>query len=313
MKFSDIDFSPCWQASGATGFFGEGYWYHRALSNLGLDFNRSTFVSKTTTLNSRVGNMEVDRFGRPVNKFPKCVIVKPFKKVVLNSVGLSGPGAAELFVSRRWESIQKPFMLSFMSVEKERSERIKELQIYLGMLFVFSRSFNAPFALQVNFSCPNVGLDTSKLFEEIREVSEITRSFGIPLVAKINVLIPPYEIFKLKDHVSAFCVSNTIPWGKIPKRIDWEGLFGSKTSPLAHLGGGGLSGYPLLELVRDWIVQARATGYKGYINACGGILKPSDVDVMKEAGANSVSIGSIAILRGWRVKKTIQRTNKIFR
>ena len=83
-------------------------------------------------------------------------------------------------------------------------------------------------------------------------------------------------------------------------------------SPLAHLGGGGLSGKPLLPIVAEWVLNARKLGIEKPINAGGGILSPDDVDVLKSAGASSVSVSSAAILRGWRVKKIIRRANEIF-
>ncbi|MEK7078406.1 MAG: hypothetical protein AAB911_02450, partial [Patescibacteria group bacterium] len=103
----------------------------------------------------------------------------------------------------------------------------------------------------------------------------------------------------------AICISNTIPWGQLPDRIDWEGLFGSKISPLAHLGGGGLSGKPLLPLVIDWITKARRVGLRKHINAGGGILSIKDGMKVFMAGADSISLGSIAFLRPWRVEGII--------
>ena len=83
-------------------------------------------------------------------------------------------------------------------------------------------------------------------------------------------------------------------------------------SPLAEFGGGGLSGKPLLPIVAEWVASAKKAGITKPIIAGGGILSPNDVNVLKDAGASSVSVSSAAILRGWRVNKIIRRANQIF-
>ena len=84
-------------------------------------------------------------------------------------------------------------------------------------------------------------------------------------------------------------------------------MFGSDVSPLHHPGGGGLSGAPLLPLSVEWIARARKLGMKTPINGGGGILSFRDAQLVMDAGANSVFLGSIAMLRGWRVQKTINQ------
>jgi dihydroorotate dehydrogenase len=105
----------------------------------------------------------------------------------------------------------------------------------------------------------------------------------------------------------ALCVSNTLPWGSLPEYIDWRELFGSEVSPLADIGGGGLSGKPLLWRVIDWLRVARSErgGIRKPINAGGGILSLRDAQETMRAGADSIFLGSIAILRPWRVRGII--------
>ena len=105
-----IDYGPVQAASGAQGWFGEGYWYHKWVP--GLNWKGCTFVSKTTTLHARKGNMEVDERGRAKRLLPKCIVVKMRKGVVLNSVGLSGPGAEALFMMGGLQRRMRPFFLS---------------------------------------------------------------------------------------------------------------------------------------------------------------------------------------------------------
>jgi dihydroorotate dehydrogenase len=109
------------------------------------------------------------------------------------------------------------------------------------------------------------------------------------------------------------CISNTIPWAALPSvGINRRALFGTDESPLERYGGGGLSGAPLLPLVAHWVYRARCVGITKHINAGGGILHPDNLDNLKTLGADSVSLGSIAILRPWRLQATIRRAHQLF-
>jgi len=312
VKLRDIEFLDCLDASGARGYFGEGYSYHALVP--GLDFTGSTFVAKTTTLEFRVGNMPLKRDLTPRERKPACIVVKPFKGVVLNAVGLSGPGARPLFERGEWQQRSEPFFLSFMPVEKDPGRRLIEVEAFVRLCNRFLPDFRAPVGLQVNLSCPNVGLEAKDFVKESHAVLERLARLEIPLMAKFSVTTSPADVLRIAAHeaLDAVCVSNTVPWGKLPERIDWKGLFGSQASPLAKFGGGGMSGKPLLPIVRDWIRDARQLGLEKPINAGGGILRPEDVWTLREAGADSIFLGSIAMLRGWRVRDTIKAAHDCF-
>lgn len=316
MKLRGIDFGHVLGASGVQGFFGEGYWFHEYLKPFGLDFEGMTFVAKTTTFESRTGNMELEEDLSPKHPFPNCIVIKPFKGVVLNSVGSSGPGAWRLFKEGRWQKREKPFFISFTSVLDRRDKRLKELREFIYVFKVFlSHGFKAPVGLQLNFSCPNVGLHSCELANEVYDSLSIASTLDIPLMPKLNVLFPLEVVKEISEHphCDALCISNTIPWGKLPDKINWKGLFRSDVSPIAHYdGGGGLSGKPLLPLVVEYVTQARERGISKPINAGGGILSMKDVYALYDAGADSIFLGSIAMLRPWRVKGIIRKTNKLF-
>lgn len=314
MKLRGIDFGPVWGASGVQGFFGEGYPHHKWLrAFFGLDFSGMTFVAKTTTLTARKGNMPLREDGiTPREWRPRCIVVKPFAGVVLNSVGLSGPGAQVLLADGRWQQRTEPFFLSFMSVAATARERLAELCAFTEMLGSQLASFRGPVGLQLNFSCPNVGLHSEDLIGEVAAALDAAAVLNIPLVVKLAVTIPPQVALVLASHPScdALCVSNTVPWGTFPERIDWEGLFGAEESPLKDIGGGGLSGAPLLPLVIEWVSAARLQGCPKPINAGGGLLKPVEVQRLFAVGADSVFIGSMAIVRPWNVQPSIRAAHK---
>ena len=317
MKLRGINFGPVWDASGTQGFFGEGYPYHKVFRCIGLDFTGSTFVAKTMTLEPRKGNMRLRSDGTFPwwEGKPKCIVVRPLQGVVLNAVGLSNPGAEALFRQKKWQKRWKPFFLSFMAVKEKKEERLRELREFVYVFRRYMPEFSAPVGLQLNYSCPNVGLHVDELIEEVYEGLSIAGKLNIPLVPKFNALLPVSAAVKIAKHPScdALCVSNTIPWGKLPERIDWQGIFGTAASPLAEFGGGGLSGAPLLPIVIQWVKDACASSVEKPINAGGGILRSHDIDALFSAGSSSVSIGSIAMLRPWRVQKTIRHARGAFR
>lgn len=310
MILRGIDFGNVLNSSGARNFDGSGWWYHKALGHIGLDYTGTTFVAKTTTLSPRQGNMLLKGVD-PAELLPRCIKVYPYKGRALNAVGLSGPGARALLASGTWHKQERPFFLSFMSVEKESPRRMAELLEFVQLLKTHL-PFQAPVGLQINFSCPNVMLDTRHLVDEIRMSLDLARSLDIPLVPKINAETPQDVILSLEDHQAfdAICVSNTIPWGRLPSQIDWKELFGSVRSPLAEFGGGGLSGAPLLPIVTKWIQKLRGLGFGKPIVGGGGILSQDGADQMLAAGADAIELGSVSMLRPWRVKGIVEHVNR---
>jgi dihydroorotate dehydrogenase len=317
-----VKFGPCWDQSGVRGFFGEGYWFHHFWSVFGLDLRGSTFVAKTTTLHARDGNMPLTREHAPKQWFPDCVIVKPRAGVVLNAVGLSGPGALTLFNTGTWQLRKRPFMLSFMAVGDTVQARLNEAEGFARIANDLLKSDRSMVGLQVNLSCPNVGAaprSDQDFVNEARGILSRLSCLMIPLFPKLSVTTSPEAARMISDiyEVAGLVVSNTIPWGKLPGEIDWHGLFGPRKflakleSPLAKYGGGALSGAPLLPLVAEWLQEAKNCGVTKPIAAGGGVLHPRDVDVLVNAGARAICVGSAAILRPWRVGSIVRRAHEL--
>lgn len=315
MRLRGVDWGNVLNASGARGFATEGYWFHDFLGPLGLRYDGATFVTKTTTLMPRRGNMMLDEEYRPLFLLPDCIVVKPLTGVVLNAVGLSGPGAKEILLRLRQRRDLKRLVVSFMSVEASVEARVSEAASFVQMLRPFLDAKGTDnVALQVNFSCPNVGLDPSHLAGEVGQVLDRTAPLGVATMIKLNAMVPPEVACQLAEHegCDAVVCSNTIPWGQLPHRIHWRGLFGSDTSPLARYGGGGLSGRPLLPIVEDWIRRATAIGMRKPIVGGGGVLSWWDASRLIDAGASAIELGSVSILRPWRVASIIAYVNERF-
>jgi dihydroorotate dehydrogenase (NAD+) catalytic subunit len=319
MKLRGIEFGRAFNASGARNFRGhDAWWFHKFA---GLDYRGCTLVTKTTTLLPRKGFMPLERgTTRPREFVPKCIVVKPISGVVLNKVGLSGPGLKWLLDDGSWQVNAEPFVISIMAVEKAKADRLAEIQAMAELIAKERPDFCAPFALQINFSCPNVGHEQKEMVGEVAETLEILTKHlpGVPLMAKFNAILSTSEARNIAKHQAcdAIVMGNTIPWGQMPERIDWKKLFGSDKSPLAGFGddpgGGGLSGSPLLPIVCGWIHEARQIGIEKPIVACGGILDTNDVFMTKSAGASAIEVGSASILRPWRVQSIIDMANRMF-
>jgi len=323
MKLRDIDFGNVFLASGVLNFFGEGWWYHRIYKLIpGFSLNNTAFITKTATLLIREGNMPLRVNFQPKELMPACIKIYPIKGIVLNSVGLSGPGIQSLLDIGDWQKIQKPFFISFMAVGWTQEERQDEIKQFVDLLGENLPNFSTRVGLEINISCPNTEHNCSDLIQEAVSQLQIVNKLSVPLVIKLNILSTPESVKEICN--SGLCdaieCSNTIPWGKLPDKVDWKGIFGMTTSPLAHLGGGGLSGWPLTTIVTDWIKRIREVGITIPIIAGGGIgcrafisdYYKRDILAYKNAGANGIAIGTVIIVRPWMVERIIRYGNKIF-
>ena len=311
MILRGIDFGYVMNASGARNFFGQGYWFHPWLRPFGLNYTGSTFVAKTTTLSYRSGNMPLAQTNlQPQELFPGCIKINVIKGAVLNAVGLSGPGAENLLWCGEWRKRTDPFFLSFAAVKETVAERLDEWQHLVSLLKRYIAGFYASVGLEMNFSCPNTGIVEQPFVEEIHAALDIASVLDIPLVVKINVLVPLVVGLRIAEHSAcdALCQSNTIFWDLLPDAVKMK-FFGQSESPLKKFGGGGLSGPSLFPLVLAWIKKARALGLKKPIIGCGGIFSDTDARIMFDAGADAIQLGSVSMVRPWRVQGIIRRTN----
>ena len=318
VKIKNLKISSCVLASGSLGWFGDGYFYDVIYRLIIFGFriiDRTTFVAKTTTLVKNLGNMLWKVNFKPKELMPTCI--KIFRNKMLNAVGLSGPGASALFDAGLGQDIDRTFGLSFMAIGKDLDTRLGEASLYVQLVLERMKYFSAPFWQQVNISCPNVKHNTAELAKEAIELLKIfspLRQAGIVIDLKINVLMSDETVKEIEG--SSLCdiltISNTIPFGTPGLGIDWNKLFKNGKSPLAHLGGGGLSGAPILPVVLRRISELRKSGVKMFIKGSGGILHWTDVDRMKDAGADAIEIATALAIRPWRVKSIIERAEEIF-
>ena len=323
LTLNGVKYGNIFCAPGAQGFFGEGYPYHRYFRHLGLNWGDAAvgspmhcgFVSKTITLNERAGNMPMrsDRL-TPRELIPRSIVVKPFSGHVLNAVGLTGPGIDWALESGRWQSRTAPFMISFMPVAGSPDERLAETKQFVERLKAALARFSTPVALQFNRACPNTGHPPSEFYSETEAHLDILAELGIPIVINYNPTVPVKVMQTTTKHeaCTGLWIANTIPWDD--PRINWQHIFGTTKSPLEARGlpiggAGGLSGPACFPHTVERVLEARAHGITKPIVAGNGIQHPSDVRVLFNAGADAVAIGTIAMVRPWRMTRIIRAAN----
>jgi len=314
MNLAEI-FGPAWIGAGTRGFFGEAYWHHR-LPIPGNSFEGSTFVGKTTTLEPNCGNMKLTNADTPAHFLPDCIHVDLIQGIMLNSVKLSGPGFYPLLHRGTYQYIRDPYFLSFMAIAEDIEDQAAEAEEFVSGLYCALPFFRTrQLGIQVNLTCPSVGTDMSTIVPRAKRLLPIFGRLGIPTVPKLNLLTSPKEAAEIgKDpHCAGLCVSNSFPYGKVLSEAEWQRLF-PRGSPLAARGyePGGLSGKPLLLPVESWAHEFRAHDSTTHLNLGGGIMRKGHVDLLKQAGADSISFSGVTVLRPWRTQGIIRRAHEIF-
>jgi dihydroorotate dehydrogenase len=325
MQLRGIEFGPCWDAPGVRGWFGEGYWFHPFFEGFfrGFDFDGSTRVAKTTTMDPNAGNMPLwgpERDFMPRDRFPSCIWYSLRTGETANAVGLAGPGAQALLNAGLLTRSDKPFMISFMSTKSDVEARLEDFRRFIR--FLEKAPSSAPYALQLNFSCPNTGLNPDHLLAEGTHMLTIGAKLGVPLIPKYNIFAPPEIVAATAEHpgCDAVCGTNAPPLddmieknAKISKRFP-------RGSPLrqrnADFKGGGYSGRQLLFDVATWGRELKAAKLTKPLNLGGGIRKALDVEYLVRCGClrrglDSIFFASAAMVRPWEVQPIIRRAYEL--
>lgn len=329
MKLQALTFPPVVGQSGVQGFFGEGDEYrHHGLFKLipGFSFRGMGFVAKTTTINPKIfpttSNTEL-RDGYKIKRFfPNSVWWSPksfLKGYVVNAVGLANPGTLAMLRYGKWQKRNDVFQLSFMALSGTIEDKVFEAETYCDYLIRYMPpSIEHRYAIQINESCPNTGHNQEQDPAGVIAVLEVFRKKlpGVPLIVKFDLLIEPKTISAIKPYCDAFCISNTVEVGKSNK-FAWNELFDQGVSPLLkHFNGkfkGGLSGAPLFPQLVAWLKQMQQYDSSVVIIAGGGIMTKDNIRELAQFSiVHAVALGTVAILRPWRLQGLIRYANTIF-
>lgn len=275
-------------ASGALGFDGKGYLHEQPLKWIGLfDPSLFTVVAKTVTYKPRKGNYKRYWPLGCIRFLPN--ILKP--DGVVNSVGLTNKGI-------RWWCEEKGILVDRKKISlvgSILSDNIYELVEMARMMNDFDLV-----ALEVNDSCSNIKGDllenTEKVIRGCLAVKEVSR---FPLILKVSVVHHTESILPEVEGIIEAISINSVPWAVI---------FPNKKSPLAHLGGGGVSGKIAQSytwgLVKDLVSMTS-------IPVIGpSVWKFKDIEQLRKIGAKAISFGSIFLRYPWRPTQFVRKDMK---
>jgi len=239
---------------------------------------------------------------------------------MLNAVGLANPGLERILDYNKWQERRDVFQISIMLMESTLEAKISEARAICALLqkkMPFGEKHR--YAIQLNCSCPNTGHEQKQDAEDLKKILKVfkTELPDVPLIPKFDLLVEPATIVSLKRYCDAFCIANTVPFGKKEGQVAWRRLFKKGRSPLLkHFNGkfsGGLSGAPLFPVLRTWLDVMNITDGSVVIIAGGGIMTRGDIhQLMQFHIVHGVALGSVAILRPWRLARLIHFGNLAF-
>ncbi len=271
-------------ASGALAYDGRGWPWEWPLRWAGLiDPNLFTIVTKSLTLKPRVGNLRLTSPWR-------CV--KLLDGGVVNAVGLTNPGV-DWWVREVYPQVAaRPWPVA-VSIVGEQLQDFVELAIKL-------KSCEKIKALEINASCPNTPSDrhqnTQVVIDTVRAVKSVTRW---PLLLKLSCTHDYKAIAQALEGTAEAISINSVPW---------KVLFPKEKSPLANLGGGGVSGRIAQKEHFKMVEQLASTSTVPVIGA--GVWEYEDMEKLFKLGAGAVAFGSIFVRYPWRPTDFVKRYRK---
>lgn len=261
-------------ASGTLAFDGLGWPWEQPLRWIGLlDETLFTIVIKTLTFKPRRGNL------RWYNPFG---YIKILSEGTVNAVGLTNPGVEWWCrkVGPRIDSTKIPIVGSILGEPDE-------LVIMARMLNNFDMV-----GLEINASCPNTQDDllenATKIVEGCRAVKSVSR---FPIFLKLSVVHDIKKIVRemeTENIVEAFSI-NSIPWSVI---------FPDQPSPLAQLGGGGVSGK--LAQPYTWKLVSELVRMNSIPVIGPSVWEFEDIEKLRTIGAKAISFGAIFLKYPWK-------------
>jgi dihydroorotate dehydrogenase len=279
-----IVFSNGWGAehftgSGAMAFDGWGWPWEQPLRWLGLlDPTQFTNVIKTLTMLPRKGNL---RWYNPLG----CI--RPMRGGAVNAVGLTNLGI------NWWMEEIGP------DVDSEKNPLVGSILGELDELVAMAKMLNRfdLVALEINASCPNTEADILKNAEKVVRSCRMVKRFSrFPLILKLSVVHDLEKIVKaVEGIVEAFSI-NSVPWNVI---------FPDKKSPLAKLGGGGVSGK--IAQPFTWPFAKRLAEMSSVPVIGPGVWDFGDPSKLRALGCKAVSFASVFLCHPWSPNQIVKQ------
>ncbi len=280
IKFSNGEQVEFFTGSGALGFDGRGWWWEYPLRWMGvLNPHDFAIVVKTLTLRPRRGNL---RWYAPW----RCV--RLIRGGTVNAVGLTNPGI-DWWLRACYPRMRRMGLQIVVSVYPESLEEAQAFAEKLRPLQIT--------AIELNASCPNVEHCEVDAVNHVRTIAQTLADTGHPLIVKVGYDQPYVAIAQALEGVAeAIHAINAVPWRMV---------YPNQPSPLAKLGGGGVSGEPIRPYVREAIQRLTQATILPII-AGGGIYTLSDMQELWELGARAFSIGTLFLRAPWMPNRLVR-------
>jgi len=284
IRFSNGHVFEYMAASGALGFDGQGWPWEKMLGLARLPGRKSslfdpslfTVVLKTITLPPRPGHLLAVRF---------------IDGGVVNAMRLGNKGL-DWFVEKIGPKINSTKIPSVGSIFGE----VGELEIMAQALNDFDLV-----GLEINGSCPNTETDIlCNPARVIKSCEVVKKNSRFPLILKLSVAHDTEQIVKgVEDFIEAFSI-NSVPW---------EIAFPNLRSPLANLGGGGVSGKVVQPFTWELVKKLATLTSIPVIGP--SVWDFDDLKKIRGIGAKAISFGSIFLYHPWRPTLYVRQEQKL--
>jgi dihydroorotate dehydrogenase len=266
-------------SSGALGYDGQGWPHERLLTRLGkIEPSLFTSVTKTLTFYSCSGNGHLFR----------CVRFIPGG--VVNAVALRNPGFdwwCEI-IGPKVNSSKIPLAASIFGTPAELAEMAERLEDYDLV------------GIEINASCPNTDTDilenTVRVIASCEAVKRVSRQ---PIILKISVVHDVERIVKETESLVEALAINSVPWSIV---------FPERESPLAHFGGGGVSGKAAQACT--WDLVSRLSELTDIPVIGPSVWNYCDLAEVRKRGARAIGLGSIFLRYPWRPTSFVRKEQK---
>lgn len=295
-RISPIVISTAFGTGGA-GIFPYTLWpAYRRLQRQVKDLG-ATIFSKSATRYPRRGNFI------PANPLTWKYIQRLPGLGMLNAYGLTNPGV-EVCAAKIRASLQTGFQVIpnfYPEFAKGEAVAIAETQAAVA---IYSRILGSAFwALELNFSCPNsreeIRRNVTQVINCVRRLrQEVPHLF---LIAKLS-LVHPLELAQELEQLGIGAIHgvNTIPYELVFPPGSYP------PSPLAAVGGGGVSGGPAFPLAREYNARLRRKIKTFLIMGCG-VSSMTQVQEYFDLGADAVSLCTLVLRRPQEVSRILAR------
>lgn len=272
-------------ASGALAFDGKGWLHEWPFRWLGfIDPSLFTVVIKTLTRYPRKGNY---RWYCPW----KCIRFLPNiwrPEGTVNAVGLTNLGF-DWWCRKIGPKVNSKKIALVGSIFSQGNDMTELMEMAKDL-----NRFNLV-ALEINVSCPNTKRALSENAQSIiRACKSVKMLSRFPLILKLSVL---HDIESILPEIEGIIEAMSI------NSVPWKTIFPCLKSPLAHLGGGGVSGK--IAQVYTWNLAQRIVKQSSIPVIGPSVWDFEDIQRLRNLGAKAISFGSIFLRFPWGCMPTM--------